>query len=114
MPLPGRVPNVLAACGLSALPDRAVEREPGDMTATSAARSDDRNHPSPDPRITTMMTSRAVAVGSTRAAAAHAMLTSGSDAVPVLEDGRVLGIVTATDLATSLIAHPVGGGSSGG
>jgi CBS domain-containing protein len=39
---------------------------------------------------------------STRAAAAEIMLAAGSDAVVVLDDERLLGIVTASDLAASL------------
>jgi CBS domain-containing protein len=43
-----------------------------------------------------------VPVWSTRAIAAQMMLTAGSDAVVVLDNERLLGIVTASDLAESL------------
>lgn len=43
-----------------------------------------------------------VPVWSTRAIAAQMMLTAGSDAVVVLDNERLLGIVTASDLAASL------------
>lgn len=51
-----------------------------------------------------------------RSDAARRMLTSGSDAVVVVENGRVLGIVTTSDLIRSLAAAPrppasVAGGS---
>jgi len=46
----------------------------------------------------------AVTARGTRAGAARAMLTCGSDAVLVLDDGLVLGIVTVSDLAASLAA----------
>jgi CBS domain-containing protein len=43
-----------------------------------------------------------VPVGSTRAVAAQMMLAVGSDAVVVVDNERLLGIVTAYDLASSL------------
>jgi CBS domain-containing protein len=50
-----------------------------------------------------------VAVWATRATAAQVMLAMGSDAVVVLNDDRMLGIVTASDLAASLAGTPPGG-----
>lgn len=44
-----------------------------------------------------------VPVRSTRAGAAQIMLAAGSDAVIVLDNERMLGIVTASDLAASLV-----------
>lgn len=44
-----------------------------------------------------------VPVWATRATAAHVMLALGSDAVIVLEDDHIHGIVTASDLAASLV-----------
>ena len=44
----------------------------------------------------------------TRSAAARAMRAAGSDAVLVVDDGRVRGIVTATDLVRSLAGAPGG------
>jgi CBS domain-containing protein len=44
-----------------------------------------------------------VAVWATRATAAQVMVALGSDAVVVLNDDRMLGIVTASDLAASLV-----------
>lgn len=46
-----------------------------------------------------------VPVWATRSTAAQAMLASGSDAVLVLDDERLLGIVTASDLTASLAEH---------
>lgn len=67
--------------------------------------------PGPTARLTAGAVCRrpvpAIAARGSRAAAADAMLTSGSDAVLVLEGGLVLGIVTAFDLAASLVAHTV-------
>jgi CBS domain-containing protein len=48
-----------------------------------------------------------VAVWATRATAAQVMLALGSDAVVVLNDDRMLGIVTASDLAASLVESAV-------
>ena len=46
----------------------------------------------------------------TRSAVARAMRSAGSDAVLVVDDGRVRGIVTATDLVRSLARPPHGAG----
>ncbi len=48
-----------------------------------------------------------MAVWATRATAAQVMLALGSDAVVVLNDDRMLGIVTASDLAASLVESAV-------
>ncbi|MGH4023827.1 MAG: CBS domain-containing protein [Pseudonocardiaceae bacterium] len=69
--------------------------------------------PGPTARLTAGVVCRrpapAVTARGTRAGAARAMLTCGSDAVLVLDDGLVLGIVTVSDLAASLAA-PVAAG----
>jgi CBS domain-containing protein len=46
-----------------------------------------------------------VPVWATRATAAHVMLALGIDAVIVLEDDHIHGIVTTSDLAASLVEH---------
>lgn len=53
----------------------------------------------------------AVAVTTRRSAAARAMVAAGTDAVLVTEQGRLVGILTATDLLVSLAAAP---GPAGG
>jgi CBS domain-containing protein len=50
-----------------------------------------------------------VASTATRSDVARAMRAAGSDAVLVVDDGRVRGIVTATDLVRSLTGAPDGG-----
>ncbi|MGH4006701.1 MAG: CBS domain-containing protein [Pseudonocardiaceae bacterium] len=52
-----------------------------------------------------------VPVWATRGTAAQVMLALGTDAVLVLDDGHVLGIVTASDLAASL-AEPAASASA--
>lgn len=75
--------------------------------------------PGPTSRLTAGAICRrpapAIAAHDTRANAAQVMLTCGSDAVLVLRDSKVLGIVTASDLAASLVAaNPAVGGRRGG
>jgi hypothetical protein len=53
-----------------------------------------------------------VPVWATRATAAHMMVALGIDAVIVLEDDRIHGIVTTSDLAASLVEHGSAAGAS--
>lgn len=73
--------------------------------------------PGPTARLTAGAICRrpvpAVAVHATRSNAAREMLACSSDAVLVLRDGMVLGIVTASDLAASLAGKPAAGGRQG-
>lgn len=101
--------RVMDAAGVRHLPVVEGNRCVGLLTETEMLRQLVA-HGLPQPRHAMQLTAGdvcrrpapAVPVRSTRAVAAQMMLAARSDAVVVLENERLLGIVTASDLAASL------------
>jgi CBS domain-containing protein len=101
--------RVMDAAGVRHLPVVESDRCVGLLTETEMLRQL-LAHGLPQPRCAMQLTvgdvcrrpAPVVPVRSTRAVAAQVMLAACSDAVVVLDNERLLGIVTASDLAASL------------
>lgn len=93
--------------GPSALPVGSESYEPGDMATVSRSRKGEQHRVPADPVITTLMTSRVVAVSPSTALieALRVMDLAGVRHLPVVEGGRCVGLLTEVDMLRQLVTH---------
>lgn len=93
--------------GLSALPVGRGSYHPKSMATALSSGPGDRQRVLQDPVISTLMTSRVVAVGPDMALidALRVMNSAGVRHLPVVEGGRCVGLLAEIDMLRQLVAH---------